>query len=104
MKLYIAPPPPPPLFLSKDDTFVFDPSACSSGFNTSCDDEGECVYAANWRVSGDFVDFTVSARVDLGRWVAIGFSDDIFMVRQYASKSFVTRCTRGHLQIGGVLL
>ena len=87
--------PPPPLFLSKEDTFVFDPRACSSGFNTSCDDEGVCEYAANWRVSGDFVDFTVSARVDLGQWVAIGFSDDIFMVRQYTSNTVRGVTSRG---------
>ena len=62
-----------------EDDAIFDPSACTNYFNTTCTN-GVCDYAATWTVRGDVVDFKVSARVDLGQWVAIGFSDDTFMV------------------------
>ena len=64
-----------------DETFVFDPAACTSGFNTSCNAQGVCKYKATWTVRGDFVDFTVSAQVEEAQWVGIGFSEDTLMVR-----------------------
>ena len=67
-----------------DETDVFDPSACTGRFSTTCDAQGVCDYSATWTRRGDFVDFEVSARVELGRWVGIGFSDDRMMVRAYS--------------------
>ena len=66
-----------------DETDAFDPSACTGRFSTSCDAQGVCDYSATWTRRGDSVDFEVSARVELGRWVGIGFSDDRMMVRAY---------------------
>ena len=39
-----------------------------------------CDYSASWSVKGSFIQFNVTARVDSDQWVAIGFSDDMFMV------------------------
>ena len=57
---------------------------CRGGFSTGCDAQGQsCDYRASWEVKEFIVEYTVTARqVENGRteWVAIGFSDDRWMV------------------------
>ena len=56
---------------------------CRGEYSTGCDSDGEeCQYKATWRVTSDHVIFDVTARIEEGQWVAIGFSDDRMMVRK----------------------
>lgn len=53
---------------------------CSGEYSTGCNSNGaECSYKATWTVMSEHVVFDVTARVDEGQWVAIGFSDDRMM-------------------------
>ena len=61
---------------------------CRGEFSTGCDAQGQsCDYRATWEVNGFLVDYTVVAKqLNSGRteWVAIGFSDDEFMVSPFS--------------------
>lgn len=55
---------------------------CSGQYTTNCNAQGQqCEYSATWTVRGDYIQFNVSARVSGQSWIAIGFSNDRFMVR-----------------------
>ena len=56
---------------------------CRGEFSTGCEGQS-CDYRATWEVRGAIIDFSVTAKqVQPGRteWVAVGFSNDMFMVR-----------------------
>ena len=62
---------------------------CRGEYATGCSNSGEdCQYKATWRVTSDHVVFDVTARVEEGQWVAIGFSDDRLMVRKFNHNIF----------------
>ena len=54
-------------------------SACRGSYSTGCTN-GQCLYSATWLVKGRHVQFNVIGRVPMGRWLAIGFSDNRLMV------------------------
>lgn len=68
-----------------------------------------CNYIATWshNKEANTVTFTIEARVTVGQWAAIGFSDDRFMVKWNVSSSEVTqnktnclyRCSSPHSTI-----
>ena len=52
---------------------------CRGSYSNGCTN-GQCLYSATWLVKGQHVQFNVTGRVPMGRWLAIGFSDNRLMV------------------------
>ena len=69
------------LFLSDPKSFS-NSSTCGGGYSYGCTN-GPCQYRATWLVKGNHVQFNVTGRVPMGQWLAIGFSDNRLMVKNW---------------------